>query len=392
MKNLFSILAAGLLLASTATLVSCDKDDNDDDRQGFWSGSDLKGSVSAPVSLDPSTTYTLSAPLFVKSGGELTIPAGTTIKAAAGDNYILVEMGGKIFINGTSSKPVIMTAAVPNAGPGYWGGLVINGRAPLAGGETNVDTEINANYKYGGSDANDDSGDISYLVLEYTGYAISASVEHNGLTLNAVGKGTSIQNVFIPNGGDDGIEFFGGSVDVTGLLVVNSDDDMFDFTRGYTGTLKDAYGIWESGYTSSEEDPNGIEADGNFDGNSASHTAQSNFTVTNITFDFRNAYVSGDNTRRAQSGMRLRRHTDATITNALFKGTGRVETLINLSDSKGGADKSISVSVTNSLTTPPDNLFRYSEPDTAADFPGVQIVSGNTGCATSVFSWTGYSF
>ncbi len=407
MRFMKAFMMAAALVASMG-MIACDPEEGPEPptppTENVWEGNDLKGNVPAgEISLVASTVYTLSAPLFVPDGATLNIPAGTRIQAAAGDKYILVEMGGRINIKGTASAPVVMTAGVPNAGPGYWGGLVINGRAPLAGGETNVDTEINAAYKYGGTDADDSSGEITYLVLEYTGYAISSSIEHNGLTLNAVGKGTKIENVYIPNGGDDGIEFFGGSVDVTGLLVVNSDDDMFDFTRGYNGTLKNAYGIWEAGYTSSESDPSGIEADGNFDGDSAGHSAQSDFAVENVTFDLRLAYVAGDNARRMQSVMRIRRGATARISNALVKGSGRAETLINLQDGKGGANKNSSVSLTSSLTTAADADLKFcsaeqvaggevNDGSSAADYPNVGTTGGNTGCPVTGFAWTGYTF
>lgn len=124
---------------------------------------------------------------------------------------------------------------------------------------------MNSAYTYGGNNPSDNSGVITYLILGNTGARSSADVEHNGLTLNGVGNGTKIENLYIYDGADDGIEFFGGSVNVKNLLVVNSDDDMFDFTQGYNGTLENAYGIWEVGYVSSESD-RGIEADGNLDG------------------------------------------------------------------------------------------------------------------------------
>src|SRR5690606_28838925 len=139
------------------------------------------------------------------------------IKAKKGfGSYILVLQGGKINVNGTADKPVTMTADVPNAEQGYWGGLIINGRAPLSGGSTGS-TEINSAYSYGGTNTADNSGSITYLKLEATGARSSANVEHNGLTLNGVGNGTKIENVFIPDGADDGIEFFGGSVNVKNL-------------------------------------------------------------------------------------------------------------------------------------------------------------------------------
>jgi len=90
---------------------------------------------------------------------------------------------------------------------------VINGRAPLAGNTTGS-TEINAAYIYGGNIPADNSGSITYLKLEFTGAKSSADVEHNGLTLNGVGNGTIIENIYIIEGADDAIEFFGGTVNV----------------------------------------------------------------------------------------------------------------------------------------------------------------------------------
>lgn len=349
----------------------------------------LPAEITSATTLNASKTYSLKSGLIVKNGASLTIPAGTRIEAAAGATYILVDQGAKIFVNGTASKPVVMTADTDKPYLGYWGGLVINGKAPLTGTDVNVDTEVNPAYKYGGTDANDNSGVVEYLKIEYPGYAINKDVEFNGFTLNGVGKATKIENVAIIGSGDDGIEFYGGNVDVTNLLIVNSDDDMFDFTRGHKGVVTNAYGVWEKGYTSAESDPNGIEADGNLDGDFGTHTGQSNFTVKNLTIDVRIDYVTGDNTRRMQSGLRIRRKCIANIENGLLKGTGRVETFINLSDVKGGADKACKISMTNALTTPADKEFKYNEGMTAADYTDVKVVAGNTGCDPAVFAWTG---
>lgn len=77
----------------------------------------------------------------------------------------------------------------------------------------------------------------------------------NGLTLNAVGNGTKIENVVVRESADDAIEFFGGTVNVTNFVSINADDDMFDFTEGYSGTLKNAYGIWDENHSSTGEGP-----------------------------------------------------------------------------------------------------------------------------------------
>src|SRR5690606_22772915 len=282
-KHLIKLASIALLFAATSTtMISCSSDDDSSDTTIVETQDELVGSIVGERTLDPSITYTITGPVIVEEGGVLNIPAGTTIKAKKGfNNYILVLQGGKIYANGTAQNPITMTADIDNAESGHWGGLIINGKAPLSDG-TIGSTEISSAFQYGGTDINDNSGIITYLTLAYTGARSSADVEHNGLTLNGVGNGTVIENIYIPNGADDGVEFFGGTVHVKNLLVVNSDDDMFDFTQGYTGTLENAYGIWEAGYSSSESDPRGIEADGNLDGNFPSQTGQSDFVIRNI--------------------------------------------------------------------------------------------------------------
>ncbi len=380
------ITCTALLVAVTLTSCGDDDPDNPPVTEGV-----IPGAITGTETLDANITYTVKGPVIVEDGGVLNIPAGTQIKASKGfSNYILVLQGGKINVNGTAAAPVVMTADIENAQQGHWGGLIINGRAPLSGGTTGS-TEINSAYAYGGASANDNSGTITYLVLAYTGARSSADVEHNGLTLNGVGNGTTIENVYIPDGSDDGIEFFGGSVNVKNLLVVNSDDDMFDFTQGYNGTLENAYGIWESGFESSEEDPRGIEADGNHDGNFPGQAGQSDFTVRNMTIDLRLAAVTtgdADKPKRMQDVIKIRRGAKANVINAVVKGTGTVEDLVDLTDTKGAAAEGTTISITNSLANAPQ---RQINPVGAS---GVTIdpTPANTGCPTNIFAWTGYAF
>jgi hypothetical protein len=383
-KYVTQLTVAALLLLSVSFMTSCDPEEDN----GSTVDTELAGSISDTKLLDASKVYTITGPVLVEDGGVLDIPAGTVIKAQKGfSKYILVLQGGKIYVRGTASNPVTMTADSANATAGYWGGLIINGKAPLGGGLTGS-TEINSAYTYGGTLSNDNSGSITYLKLEYCGARSSANVEHNGLTLNGVGSGTTIQNVYVLESSDDGVEFFGGSVNVTNLLVVNSDDDMFDFTQGYNGTLTNAYGIWESGYTSSESDPRGIEADGNFDGLYPDQTGQSDFEVTNVTFDLRLA-PGTDITTQMMDVIKIRRGAKAVVTNALVKGTGKAIDLIDFKDSKGNGLTTSSVSLTNSLTNAIGGLT--VNPD-ATTYPSAVIVSGHSGCTTSNFSWVGYGF
>ncbi len=378
-KFILSLMAVVVL---TASFTSCKTDEPNQGPEGI-SGSYGSGET---LNLKAGEDYLLDGPLIIEDGGILNIEAGTVIKAKKGfSNYILVLQGGKINANGTADKPIRMTANIDNATAGHWGGLIINGRAPLTSGQTTASTEIHTAHLYGGNNPADNSGVLTYVTLEYTGARSSADVEHNGLTLNAVGNGTKIENIYIPEGSDDGIEFFGGSVNVKNLLVVNSDDDMFDFTQGYNGTLENAYGIWEKGFTSTESDPRGIEADGNFDGNFPTHTGQSNFTVKNMTIDLRLDHNS-DKTTQMQDVIKIRRGAKATITGALVKGTGAVGDLMDLTDTKGVGDATSTISLTNSLSNP------IGGDVVKGIAPGAKVEPGNIGCPTDIFNWTGYTF
>ncbi len=383
-KYLLNVMAAAMM-ATTVAFTSCEP--KGDEPTPPPAENELAGSINDTKVLDASVEYTITGPVIVEEGGVLDIPAGTVIKAQKGfGSYILVLQGGKIYVRGTADAPVTMTADTEDAGAGYWGGLIINGKAPLSGGETGS-TEINSAYVYGGDDAADNSGEITYLILEYTGARSSADVEHNGLTLNGVGNGTKIENIYVLEGADDAIEFFGGSVNVTNLLAVNPDDDMFDFTQGYNGTLTNAYGIWAEGFTSTEEDPRGVEADGNLDGNSPDQAGQSDFKMTNVTFDLRLA-ASTDEGHYMHDVIKVRRGAKATIANALVKGAGQAKDLIDLTDGKGGAAEGTAISLSNELAA----AISGDEVNADATYADVKVEAGNTGCATDIFAWTGYGF
>lgn len=217
-------------------------------------GTDLSGSVDEDRTLDATVTYSLTGTLSVASGITLTIPAGTRIVADSGtDKYIVVQKGGKIDVQGTAGAPVVMTSA--DESPGDWGGLVIAGNATTTEG-VDATAEVGG-IIYGGSDDADDSGSISYLIINYAGAQINSESQYNGLTLYAIGTGTSIDNVAILNGTDDGVEFFGGTVNVSNLYLENNEDDAVDWTEGWNGTLTNAYALHtNAGFSTA------VEADG----------------------------------------------------------------------------------------------------------------------------------
>lgn len=371
-------------LLSMPVFTSC----SDDDAPNGGSGEsgqvvteELSGTVEGVMKLDAKKEYKLTGTLTVPAGATLEIPAGTVIRAQKGfDKYVIVAQGGKIEAKGTAEKPIVFTVDDESkATAGYWGGLILNGKAPLSGtaGQVTVaSAEVDNNQKYGGDKADDNSGTLQYVKLLYTGARSSAEIEHNGLTLNGVGNGTTIDHIYVAEGADDAIEFFGGTVNVDNLLAVNCDDDMFDFTQGYSGKLSNCYGRWEKTFTSTEEDPRGVEADGNLDGKGADHTPQSNFVIENMTIE--NLSESAE----MQDAIKIRRGATATVKNALVKGTGKVTDLIDFTDKKGTGQAGDAFSVTSELTT------ALSGEEVNGD-GNVSVTAGNKGC-TSDFTWTGY--
>ena len=205
-------------------------------------GTELIGNLTEDLTLDPSLTYQLTGKYSVETGVTLTIPAGTKIVATADDGaetetYIVVQKGAKIDIQGTAGAPVNMTSN--NETPGDWGGLVILGDATTSAG-VDATAEVGG-LIYGGTNDADDSGSIDYLIINYAGAQIDPESQYNGLTLYAVGSGTSISNVAILNGTDDGIEFFGGTVSVENIYLENNEDDAVDWTEGWNGTITNTY-------------------------------------------------------------------------------------------------------------------------------------------------------
>lgn len=254
-----------LILATIASIFAtgCSNDDTEidiiDDNPGTGGtvGTELNGDLDEDATLDATQTYNLTGIFSVESGVTLTIPAGTKIVAntdeAATGVYIVVQKGGKINIQGTSSAPVVMSSS--NGQSGSWGGLVIAGNGVSTEG-VNAIAEVGG-IVYGGTDATDNSGSIKYLVISDAGAQINAESQYNGLTLYSVGSGTTIENVAISNGADDGVEFFGGSVSVTNLYLENNEDDAVDWTEGWNGTITNTYVLH-----SIENFSTAIEADG----------------------------------------------------------------------------------------------------------------------------------
>jgi hypothetical protein len=260
--KLFNVLLLGLAVS----FYSCDSDDSVSDSGSQEDPYTLTGNITENTTLTADQVWTLKGRVSVVDGITLTIEAGTVIKATAGTgadaSTLIIARGGKIDAQGTASSPIVMTSisdnilaggSYPSSGPalgvgtrGLWGGLLILGNAPCSFKNDVAELQIegiptsDTNGLYGGSDPADNSGTISYLSIRHGGAEIGEGNEINGLTLGGVGSGTTIDNVEVIANVDDGIEFFGGTVNASNLLVWGQGDDGIDIDQAYSGTITNA--------------------------------------------------------------------------------------------------------------------------------------------------------
>lgn len=208
----------------------------------------LVGDITGDLTLDPAKQYKVSGLVTVKNNATLTVPAGTVVYGdASGDDYIVITKGAKIIANGTDAAPIYFTSEAslldPTAGDvGQWGGLTILGDAPT--NHTNPFYEVdesNPDFAFGGTNEDDDSGVLRNVHILNSGVTMSTDQEVNGLSLAGVGRGTVVENIFIGNSSDDGIEIWGGTVDVTNATLTNCQDDSFDLDYGYTGVATNIF-------------------------------------------------------------------------------------------------------------------------------------------------------
>jgi hypothetical protein len=283
----------------------------------FTATQTLSGEITTDVVLDANEVYEITGAVFVRAGASLTIPEGTFLfadsrnnAAVSGDvtaaDVLIVNQDGVLNINGTAANPVIFSSATQTSGS--WGGIVILGNAPinLAGGIGNAEIADNVgeDLPYGGTDADDSSGSLTYVILGYPGTQINTSSEFNGFTFYAVGSGTTLDFLEVFQGQDDGYEWFGGTVNASNLYS-QAFDDSFDWTEGFVGTLDNIIANQPAGADRC------IEADNL----SADNDAQprSNPTVMNATLNS----VAGD-----EVAVLLQRGTAVQMDNIFFDISG----------------------------------------------------------------------
>lgn len=299
--------------------------------------------VAADTTWYRTNVYLLNGYIHVLAPATLTIESGTVVKGLAKDSIttgesasaLFVTAGAKILAEGTASQPIIFTSEFDDTGDpadmgiyerGLWGGLVIMGKAVLntssdaAGNAASPkydvfeglpDNEIGGQrvYRFGGNDDADNSGVLKYVSLRHGGYQFLANKELNGLSLCAVGSGTTIEHVEIYAFADDGVEFFGGTVNTKYLVSAFNDDDAFDADQGYRGKNQFWFGIQEDGRRDS-----GGEWNGEPSGIAVSNAPIANFQVYNATF--LGAGNAGTNTA-ANHGLTIREYASPRVYNSV---------------------------------------------------------------------------
>lgn len=235
----------GFLLAAIAAVVACKPTEPVENKDKV-----VTGLITEDTYWYADTAYEMAGKVVVEEGATLFIEAGTTIQARDGQGSVstalIIAQGGKIEAVGTPQAPIVFTSIydqgqLDESDQGLWGGIVILGKAPISADATPSLIEgipANVGYgEYGGTDATDNSGVLKYISIRHAGTLLGDGNELNGLTLGGVGSGTVIDNIEVVGNLDDGIEFFGGCVDASNLLVWAQGDDAFDIDQAYAGTI-----------------------------------------------------------------------------------------------------------------------------------------------------------
>ena len=282
----------------------------------------VTGSITGNETWSSTYYYVLRGAVFVEDGGTLNIQAGTRVIGESGSvGTLIIKRGGRINAEGTRTAPIVFTSDQPvgSRSRGDWGGIIINGRAPvnIEGGEGvgEADTGV-----YGGNQPNDNSGVVRYVRVEFAGVEFSPDNELNGIAFQGVGNGGTFEYIQVHMNRDDAFEWFGGTANVKYLVASNAADDSFDWTFGWSGKAQ-FIAITQRG----DDADNGIEADNNEFNNNL--LPRSNPQIYNITLCGDPDTTEGSESVRAAN---LRRGTAFTIRNFLitgFKSTGfQIET------------------------------------------------------------------
>ncbi len=246
--------------------------------------------------------------VYVETGAHLRIEPGVTVHGEDG-SALVVTRDGLITARGREDAPIVFTSSKPvgSRAPGDWGGLVLLGDAPVNLSDAVVEGVPDGETRgaFGGNDPTSNCGVLEYVRVEFTGFEVYTDNELNGITMAGCGSKTIVRHVQSHKGKDDGIEIFGGTVDIKNVVITEAGDDGLDIDMGWTGRgqfIVIAQGSWDG--------DNGIEADNLEDAHDSLPRSQP--TLYNLTI------LGADDPKVSQRGMNLRRGVGLHLRNALL--------------------------------------------------------------------------
>lgn len=344
----------------------------------------LQGNLTTQT-LDASKVYLLKSQVFIPDGVTLTIPAGTVIKGEkATKAALIVRPGGKLVANGTASNPVVFTSnqGVGERDKGDWAGIIVLGKAFVnQSGQVAIEgisPQVYYGVKYQSADAvatpatnaDDNSGVLKHVRIEYAGIELTPNNETNSLTMGGVGNGTEIDYVQVSYGGDDGFEWFGGTVNGKHLISQATWDDDFDTDFGWSGNVQFGL-VVRYPFAADQSESNAFESDNQGNGNEifsggtsgtpwCTNTERGGCTsgvFSNITvLGPRDLTNTGSGSSRSISGnyrnaMHIRRRSSISIFNSYFSGF-RIGLRIDDAGTLGNITSGNAVFANNILTVP----------------------------------------
>jgi hypothetical protein len=284
----------------------------------------VEGELTSSTTWTSNNVYLIKGFYYVRDGATLTIQPGTVIRGDQNTKgTLLIERGAKLIANGTETQPIVFTSNIAAGSRAYgdWGGVVLCGKAAInvPGGTAIIEGGPTSVYGGGANpDDADNSGSLKFVRIEFPGIPFVPDKEINGLTMGAVGSGTTLDYIQISYCGDDSFEWFGGKVNAKHLIAFRGWDDDFDTDFGYRGMIQYAVSLRDKDIADPGSGSNSFESDN--DGSGSTNTPVTQPIFSNVS-SFGPKYTVGtsvnSNFKRA---MHLRRNTRTTVYNSVFAG------------------------------------------------------------------------
>ena len=261
---------------------------------------EITGTITADTRLTADIAWSLSGKVTVGNdnadSATLTIEPGTYVFGKSGADYLVIARGSKIQAIGTATSPIVMTSVNDMLGlsdeesAAEWGGLVLLGNAPtnkcdqadLANCQVEAEGEAGP---YGGADEDDNSGALRYVQVRYAGFEVIPDNELNGITFAGVGRGTTVDHIQVHNNLDDGVEFFGGTVDAKYVVLTGNRDDSLDWADGWSGRMQHVLVRHNPNDSKANRGIEGDNQSGDFTAEPVSKPRIANMTIIGNNFD-----------------------------------------------------------------------------------------------------------